>query len=678
MKPKGLAIILFLLFERGYICKAHAGYEPDTNSIIQANQTAWKLRNTDLIASKKLALGAINKAEKIKYIRGISYSFNILGHYYKTKGLYDSALFFYEKSLAIRRKLNDTLNMGRSYRNIMSVHKSRGNHEQAVKTGLFAIQLLTTKALDEKASSELAWLKINLSMLYAKTGDYLKAVSYALEGKKIFEEQMDFEGLAASINSIGYVYEIQKQYKKALEQYKSTVKYYEEADNKRELGKAFSNVGNLYYVLNNNSAALLNYRKSIEILTTNGFDDDVKGFLLNIGIIFEEAGQIDSALWYYNRSLDLSAKYGDTEGQCEAHRSLGLLLSSRREYKNALQHLAKALNFCGKSSDFREKIILFKELSTTHRAIGNNDSAFFYANEYSNLNDSLNEILRNSIQLESNLKDKELALALSKETNNKQVIIIIGISLALFLMLIIFWLYSRSVGAKKREFKLKEIIKEKELMAMDAMLEGQEEERKRLGAELHDTIGSTLSATKYAFKAMENSLEKLLDENRLQYQKINKMLDEAMDSVRRISHTMAAGILTDKGLEGALIELCEMFEQSGKIKIELNVLGFDRKIEYITEINLYRILQELMTNILKHSHAHKVNIQLIKSHGNINLIVEDDGTGFNPQDPNLKKGIGILNIDNRVKKLSGTWNIDSGKGKGTTVIIDIPVNEEVL
>ena len=103
------------------------------------------------------------------------------------------------------------------------------------------------------------------------------------------------------------------------------------------------------------------------------------------------------------------------------------------------------------------------------------------------------------------------------------------------MLLVIFWLYSRSVGAKKREFKLKEIIKEKELIAMDAMLEGQEEERKRLGAELHDTIGSTLSATKYAFKAMENSLEKLLDENRLQYEKINKMLDEAMDSVRRIS-----------------------------------------------------------------------------------------------------------------------------------------------
>ena len=141
---------------------------------------------------------------------------------------------------------------------------------------------------------------------------------------------------------------------------------------------------------------------------------------------------MDSALWYYNRSLYFSAKYGDTEGECEAHRSLGLLLSSQREYKNALQHLTKALNFCGKSSDFREKIILLKELSTTHRALANNDSALFYATEYSYLNDSLNEILRNSIQLESNLKDKELALALSKETNNKQVIIIIGISLALF------------------------------------------------------------------------------------------------------------------------------------------------------------------------------------------------------------------------------------------------------
>lgn len=678
MKPKGLAIILFLLFESRYFCKAQAGYVPDTNSIIQANQRAWKLRNTDLIASKKLALGAINQAEKIHYIRGLSYSYNIIGYYYKAKNIYDSAELYYKKSLAIREKLHDTLNIARSYRNLLSIDKSRGNNKNAVKTGLVAVQLLEAMPKDRDAVKELALLKTSLSSLYNDMGNYTQAIKYALESQKSFKELDDKDGLASAANCAGYVYERQKQYNKALEQYKVAIDYYSELDNKRELGRGYCNLGNAYYDLSNTSLALANYKKGIEVLTKNGFGDDVKDFLLNLGILFEESGKTDSAFLYYNHLLNLSIKSGNKKDQYEAHRSLGLLLSNKKENKSAIQHLIKALTLSEKASALPEKIILVKEISNVYRALANNDSALFYATEYSSLNDSLNEILRNSIELESNLKDKELALALSTETNNKQVVIIIGISMALFLLLIIFWLYSRSVGAKKREFKLKEIIKEKELMAMDAMLEGQEEERKRLGAELHDTIGSTLSATKYAFKAMENSLEKLLDENRLQYQKINKMLDEAMDSVRRISHTMAAGILTDKGLEGALIELCEMFEQSGKIKIELNVLGFDRKIEYITEINLYRILQELMTNILKHSHAHKVNIQLIKSHGNINLIVEDDGTGFNPQDPNLKKGIGILNIDNRVKKLSGTWNIDSGKGKGTTVIIDIPVNEEVL
>lgn len=248
--------------------------------------------------------------------------------------------------------------------------------------------------------------------------------------------------------------------------------------------------------------------------------------------------------------------------------------------------------------------------------------------------------------------------------------------LILLCMLVIIVLFYRSYKTKQGLLKLQEIIKEQELKALDAMLEGEENERKRLALELHDTLGSILSATKYAFKSMENSLEKLLTENKGHYQKINGMLDEALENVRRISHDMASGILVEKGIVGALQQLCNTLQTSGNIQISLNTHGFEQKIDYTSEVNLYRIIQEILTNVIKHSQATQVNIQLVKSKKNINLVVDDDGKGFDPNDLASRKGIGLSNIDKRVKKLGGKWNIDSGKGMGTTIVIDVPINEE--
>ncbi len=677
MKPINLAIALAIVFLSLNNGKAQLITKTDTTSIISLNQNAWKLRNNNLEQSKKMAVEAIKQATAIHYNRGLSYSYNILGHYHKVKSNYDSAYYYYKKSLVIRQNLHDTISIAQSYRNIMSIEKLMGNNQKAITTGLLAIQLLALKPTITKAVNEKAWLEVNIASIYATIGDYEKAVTFANKGKTQFQKQEDEEGLSAATMNLGIIYKEQKQYSKALNEFNSVINYCITSNNQRELAKAYNNLGVIYYDLNNYDLALVNYKKSITIRLQNDYKDDISGSLKNIGIIYETKQQADSAFKYYNQSLDLSYESGDIESLYESHRLLGNLLLSQKKYTQALQQLTKALHLSEQANVSPEKILLLKEISTTYQFLGNTDSALIYANHYATLNDSLNEILRSSIELESKLKEKELELVISKEKNERQVLITYGVVGFLILVLIIFWLYSRSAKAKRRELEFKEIIKEKELLLLDAKLVGEEDERKRLGTELHDTIGSILSATKYAFKAMENSIEKLMSENKNQYQKINKMLDDAMDAVRKISHNMVTGIITEKGLEGALIALCEMFEQSEKLKIELNVHGLTTPMTHIVETNIYRIIQELMSNIIKHSSAKKVSIQLLKSKENINVIVEDDGKGFNPSDTNLRKGIGLSNIENRVKKLSGKWTIDSGKGRGTTVIIDVPLNEDI-
>lgn len=677
MKPINLAISLAILLLSVKDGKAQVSKKIDTNTIISLNQSAWKLRNNDLEQAKQMALQAIQQASKIDYQRGLSYSYNILGHYYKVKSQYDSAQVYYQKSLVIRQFLRDTIPIAQSYRNIMSIEKLLGNNQKAITTGLLAIQLLALKPTNIKALTEKAWVEVNIASIYTIIGDYEKAVNFAVKGKTEFKKQQDEEGFAAASMNLGIIFKEQKQYTKALNEFNFVINYFLQSNNQRELAKAYNNLGVIYYDLNKYDLALTNYKKSISIRLQNDYKDDLTSSLKNIGIIHEIKLQFDSAYKYYKQALDLSNQSGDLEGQYESNRLLGVFFTNQKKYSQALPPFLQALRLSEQAGVSPEKILLLKEISNLYQSSGNKDSALIYTNLYTNLNDSLNEILRSSIELEAKLKEKELELVISKEKNRSQLVIIYAVVGFLVLILIIFWLYSRAAKAKRREFEFKELIKEKELMLLDAKLVGEEDERKRLGTELHDTIGSILSATKYAFKAMETSIEKLVAENKNQYQKINKMLDDAMDAVRKISHNMVTGSITEKGLEGALIELCEMFEQSGNFKIELNVHGVDVPMDYKIERNIYLILQELMTNILKHSDAKKVSIQLLKNKEEVNLIIEDDGRGFNPTDPHLKKGLGLSSIDSRIKSLNANWTIDSNKGNGTTVIVDIPINEDI-
>ncbi|MCC6373078.1 MAG: tetratricopeptide repeat protein [Bacteroidia bacterium] len=676
MKPLQIYVVLIILFTATSESFAQNNRaNKDTDVVDELNLNAWKIRNSNLELSKQYALSAIDKSEKLNYKKGLSFSLNVLGNYFKAKGLYDSSLIYYTKSLLIRKSLRDTIGILSSLRNVMSIYKLKGNYDSALQNGLAAIELTKTKPNDNKIKIEKGRIQYNLSAIYLKRGNYRAAIQQALEAKSIFSNNGMDEDYASVLMTIGNIYEQQMNYTNALFYFNETARIHKKSGNQKELAKAYNCIGNIYYSTYNNDSALYYYKQGLSIRFKNGFEDDLSGSLYNIGNIYVTINNYDSALFYFKSSLNIAVKSGKTEALYEAHEAIAEILILKKYYREALSHLQQAFSLSSSSKALPEKLILLKQLSNVYKAIGKKDSAFIYSDEYSQLNDSLNEVLRKSIELEGTIKSKELELNLSEEKNRSQMYIIIGMTAAIVLMVIILLLIYHVSKSGRNMRKLQDIIKEQELIALDAMLEGQESERKRLSRELHDTIGSILAATKFAFKSMENSLEKLMTENNAQYQNINGMLDEAMETVRKISHDMASGIIMEKGIEGALSQLCKRLEVSGKLKISLIIFGFDDKVDPVVELELYRVVQELLTNILKHAQAQNVSIQLTKSQSNINLMVEDDGTGFNPT--NTKKaGIGLKNIDERLKKLNGKWNIDSGKGRGTTVIVDVPINNE--
>jgi two-component system NarL family sensor kinase len=241
--------------------------------------------------------------------------------------------------------------------------------------------------------------------------------------------------------------------------------------------------------------------------------------------------------------------------------------------------------------------------------------------------------------------------------------------IVLFVILFAF-MFQRKLIKKQKAFREVEVLlQKKEVKAAYDVLEAQELERKRIAEDLHDRVGSLLAAVKLHFHASKDNL----DNQANFFSTGSKLLDEAIDEVRDISHNMVSGILSKFGLIAALTDLKTTLENSKQVSFQIHIHHLDGRLDLTIEMNLYRIVQELVSNILKHAQANEIILQLNRYESELLLIVEDNGIGFDPQNAKLSSGIGLSNIETRVVKMNGRLNIDSRKGQGTTVTIEIPI-----
>jgi signal transduction histidine kinase len=223
------------------------------------------------------------------------------------------------------------------------------------------------------------------------------------------------------------------------------------------------------------------------------------------------------------------------------------------------------------------------------------------------------------------------------------------------------------------EEKTQEIIQKQQEISQSILI-GEERERKRIAEELHDGLGGLLSALKLNVERIDYQNKGFSPQEQIAYQSMLDMIDKACQEVRDISHNMIPVSLAHFGISMVLHNMARQINQGGKIKLEIDVFGFDKRIDQNTELHLYRIVLELFNNILKHAGAQKAVIQLIKQNKYISLLVEDDGGGFE-QVKASKNGIGLLNVQSRIKLLGGNISIDTSPQSGSTIIITIPYED---
>ena len=220
--------------------------------------------------------------------------------------------------------------------------------------------------------------------------------------------------------------------------------------------------------------------------------------------------------------------------------------------------------------------------------------------------------------------------------------------------------------------QINQVLRQQEILILEAIRENEEETRQQIARDLHDRLGSMLSLARIHFSTIEDKIDSIKLQNKEQFKTALKLIDTACHEVREISHNMASGVLIHFGLVPALENLISNIRVGNQIIVNFHTHGIDKRLPGKTEIAIYRISQELLGNALKHANATEITFQLTRQNHDLNIMIEDNGKGFNPS--TKKQGMGLKNLAARVDQLNGTYHIDSGKGNGTTITIDIPID----
>ena len=431
-------------------------------------------------------------------------------------------------------------------------------------------------------------------------------------------------------------------------------------------------------------------KKLIPFLKQNNLSISLQArYLEDIGLYYNRVHKNDSAIWYYNKLLRLPDKPYIRIHKFIVNLDLAEISVKTKNFKQANQYLKLAEVYADKSDSIRSNFTLerFKALYY-YEKIPKYDSAYYYLKQSIAKGHQLDyrkntlKISELNVKLRTAEKEKEILQQKNQLQleERKQNMMFYGALIIFFFGGITSYLIYKNLRRKKfiaeqeREIekqKADTILKEQEITIINAMIDGQEKERKELAEELHDNVSSTLASANMQLTYLIKNKNKLKNPNDI-LNKIASHISTAYEDVHNMAHLKNSGVMAQKGLLTAVKDLAKNVSITNKIQIEVKGANLKSRIKNALEISTFRIIQELVNNIIKHANATEASISINLYDAVLGIIVEDNGQGF--QFKNSKnKGMGLSSIERRIENIGGTFEIDSFKGRGTTILIDIPI-----
>lgn len=587
----------------------------------------------------------------------------------------DSARYYLEKSKQLSGILNFKKGIYKYYELSAIVSFTKGDYNRSLQESKNALEL----ARKLKDSSLIINMLNNTGIVYQYLGQFDKQLDYTLQALALIEKSNRKKKLGSMYHSVANAYFNLKQYRKSIDYCLLALKLYQKVGNNAYVNRLHASLGQSYALFKFTDSALYYYKiAAVESVKNNDkyAEAAIYGYMSNA---YADKNDFKEMLKVSQTSLMLSRE-----------------LQSNQMLASSLYNIANANYFNGNNAEAKKNIEEalqiaerdtlkdeLKNIYTVLSYIASRDGDFKTSLWAKQKNDSIQEslwneqVLKTTSELEKKYESekKDNQIKLQKAQLQKRAFlnyILIGSAATL---LIISLLSYRNYRHKRKlqELRISELETDKLLTATEAVLKGEEQERSRLAKDLHDGLGGMLAGIKYSFQTMKGNLI-MTPQNQQSFERSMDMLDSSIKEMRRVAQNMMPESLVKFGLDTALQDYCKDINLSGALQISYQSIGVaGHHFEQTIAITIYRIIQELINNTLKHASAKTAIVQITKSDSLLAITVEDDGKGFDPKILDLSKGMGWVSVKHRVDFLKGRLDINSQSGNGTSVHIEVDI-----
>lgn len=588
--------------------------------------------------------------------RLFSLGYNLMGINYKRKGLFNVSKKWHLKGLEISQKYKEINLYYTHLHGLAGIYNTLGDNTNAIKS--------YKECLNFKQDEEICLGSyINLGNIYSDLKDYEKANYYYNKGKQLSEKTNNQQARAIITLSLGANYQLQEKANDAIKMYNEVVAVADKNELHQIALIARGNIGDTYIDLKK-------YKEANEIFNA-GLQKAIHfGYLDNEIYFYEELKKTAVLQNDYKVAFDylnMATKLKDSISKAQQIKEINEL---EIKYKTAQREKEiKLLQFDNtnkklkleKQSEAIENMNLQDIIS---KKITENTILFFQNSSQKKLNEI--SLLK---------KDREMKSLEIEQQKETKLLTILGFLIVLLPIIGLLLQYykrlktQRLLNIQQAEISTQNInnlLKDQELKLIKASISGQDKERQRISQELHDSIGGNLAAIKL-------QLNHLVISSSPKIKNLTALLDETYELVRNLSHTLIPKKFTHHKFCEVLESYFNNIGEASNITTSFTVYP-KKEIDDLNEeiqIEIFKIIQELLTNTIKHAKASKIDLQLNLIENILNILFEDNGIGFNPE--NYKHGIGFINLENRIDKLNGSFEIDSKLKRGTIANIEIPI-----
>lgn len=513
--------------------------------------------------------------------------------------------------------------------------------------------------------------KAKIGNICADKGENVKALSNYQEALNKAESINDKKAKAGILKNIGALYISWKKFDQALSYYEQSEKIATEINEQELIADCQNNKGTVYEQLLQYGKALTAYKNALDLYTRKNIPDKISMALSNIAIVYKYQKNYAASLNYNQRALALSVKMGDKWIMAATYNNIGSLYGEMGDYKKAESYCQQSIALAKKINAIEIVESAYDTMSEVAAKAGDYKNAFKYHKLFSESNSQF-------INIENTRQLSELSVKF--ETEQKKKLIqqqqfeisrrnywLFGSVVLLLLFAVVAFLVIRNNRYRQEKRLQAEIHKQQEI-ATRSLFEGEQKERIRLARDLHDSIGQMLSVVKmnvsnlnYQYKE-DTSITGTLE-----------LVDKTIAEVRNISHNLIPEEL-NFGLFTAIENMCDKVNAGGATKVEMDIPEDMREYQFekANELSIYRIVQEVLNNMVKHSEASQIVISALRNENSLLINIRDNGKGFDTSKINELKGLGWKNIAARVNMLDGRLQVRSEQLKGTQIEIIIP------